>query len=183
VRTSYDEYDIRIGFSFLDSRYRLKVDAGMLLTYIYLRRYVWRGRDSRNNVIKRLEKDGFIVARISQSRLAESLGMSIRSIREYTKKLEELDWLIVKEVVGQGLYYVLGERAKATKGKMNVVAEVFYADHATEISVEAEKKIDKDTGVGHGEPRKKTEGDPGKICLGPRQNLQGTPAKKGICIN
>ena len=140
MRTSQDDYDVRIGFSFLDSQYRQQIDPITLLTYIYLRRYVWRGKSGANKIVQALLSEGCLVARIGQAKLSEQVGVSSRTIRTSIRKLEKMGWVETREFSGDGLYYVLGKQVAIKKDKLKTKGEIFFADAITEEVIEIERK-------------------------------------------
>jgi hypothetical protein len=127
--TTRDQFDIRIGFSFID--YCLnKVDPINLAIYLVLRRFIWRRETGR---LGGLYKEGLLCCSVSQSRIAEMVGLNRVSVCERIDKLRKMGWIETRKLAeGAELAYVIGERVRTSKGR----TESYFADIWIENEVE-----------------------------------------------
>lgn len=142
MRTSRDEYDLRIGFSFLDSPALRLIGEKPFLLYLKLRRGIWRSREGRlGSAFQR----GLLVTLANQGGLADELGWSRETVRLGVKRLREVGWLYTEKVRDENeLYYVLGEWKPIRGGGRG---EAFFADammEEYEYRVQADPEQDKE---------------------------------------
>jgi len=86
-------------------------ERDIISIYLTLKSFVHRGNDHSQGSVtaRRLNRDGFVISEISQSKLASLLGMRRQTINIYLKRLNELGW-IRYDVLGYNKIctYVLG---------------------------------------------------------------------------
>jgi hypothetical protein len=128
MMTRFEVRDIEIGYSFLDSSYYSQVGPDSLYVYLQLRRYVnFYGCDD-DKLTKKLQKKGYLVAKVTKEKLAERLNYTIDDFDKIIKHLTKMDWIdVVKSNYGVD-HYILGE---CERDNTNNMAEgAFYADGA-----------------------------------------------------
>jgi len=130
---------VPVAFALLDSRYfRKKVGKDCLMTYIVLRRYVWR-RESKKSFLDKLYRNGQLVACVGMRKLADVLRISTGTVSNWVKKLEELGWIKVESVIGRPNVYHLGtNRVDENEGE---ISEVYFAD----MMIGRELAVERDT--------------------------------------
>ena len=121
-----DDQFIKKPFSFYDSGV-LPVFGPMLFTaYEMLRRFTWRSTKSGHREVRDMVRGGLVVARISQTKLGDKLGLGRPKLNGYIQRMKALGWINLIEVEeGQVPVYQLGERVQDSKGCEH---EVFFAD-------------------------------------------------------
>ena len=82
---------VPVPFCLLDSRYfREKVGKDCLMTYVVLRRYVWR-RDTKKMYLDALYRSGELVASIGYRKLADVLCVSTNTAIKWSENWKSLD--------------------------------------------------------------------------------------------
>lgn len=130
MRSTEDEMDVRIGFSFIDCVLRT-IPPGELVTYLVLRRFVWRGK---SGPLAPLYQAGMLCCSIRQKRISELSGISLTVTKEHLAALKNRRWVETRRIEDRDeLLYVLGERAQTAGEKFE--GEIFYADSLVEQEV------------------------------------------------
>lgn len=127
MQTLRGEYFIKKDFGFYDSGAIAVVGMVPLYVYELLRRFVWRSIESGDAEMRALYREGLLAAKISQSTLAELLGIEARqTVCKYLGDLRRLGWVRAVTLPSSTVKaYVLGEIVLDTSGRRH---EVFYAD-------------------------------------------------------
>lgn len=108
MRSSRDEFDLRIGFSFLDSPAISIVGPRAFTVYLKLRRYVWRSR--KPNKLTSFFAKGLLVSKVNQGDVADQLGISRRSMVDDIDTLRRNGWIKTEKLDDYELVYVLGRK-------------------------------------------------------------------------
>lgn len=137
MRTRRDEFDVRVGFSFMDSDYCWSIPGDVRWFYMLLRRNVWRGKHW-NKEIDDMVKSGQLVSYLSQDEAAEKMHCSVRTIGSWTASLRQLGWIETTQIQGRAMAYILGRRVVAEGAGRSHQFEVFFADSVVEQEVTAE---------------------------------------------
>lgn len=140
MRTSHDEQDIRIGFSFIDSAYAAQIGWDVISVYIVFRRYAWR--KAGDSQLGKYLGDGKIVCSVSYRKVADQMGVSRSYIMRRMKILLAHGWLRKeKDQYNQGQnIYTLGKRHTWIDGDKTHTEDMFYADTLAESEIGAPKK-------------------------------------------
>jgi hypothetical protein len=120
------EYFIKRDFGLYDSGLLTLISPSTFLVYEVLRRFVWRGKDTRSTALRALRKQGLLAARVNQTHLAEYTGLRRESVSRCMQQLYKLAWVSkLEDTAGTACSYVLGELISDGHGLRH---EVFYAD-------------------------------------------------------
>jgi hypothetical protein len=140
MRTSQDEQDVRIGFSFIDSAYATKIGWDVIGIYVILRRFAWRKYDSGS--LGEHLSDGRIVCSVSYRKVAAMMGVSHSYVVRRMKILMSFGWLKrEKDQYNQGQnIYTLGTRRSWVDGDKTHIEDMFYADTLAEVEIGLPKK-------------------------------------------
>ncbi len=145
--TSKDELFIMIGYSFLDSEYRKKIDPAVFMVYLDLRRYVWRGHKKVHKSVMELTDRDWLVSFVGQEKLAARNGLSIRHLQRVLEKLKNMKWIETQDT-GRGLIYILGKKISTEVDDLKHVGELFFADSMIRSAVKEQGEMRYDTHVG-----------------------------------
>lgn len=145
--TSKDELFIMIGYSFLDSAYRRQVDPAVLMVYLDLRRYVWRGHRKVHKRVEELVNQDWLVSFVGQEKLASRNGLSTRHLQRVLDRLKSMKWIETQDT-GRGLIYILGKKISTEIDDLKHIGELFFADSMIRSAVKEEGEVRYDTHVG-----------------------------------
>lgn len=172
MRSTEDDFDIRIGFSFIDHCLQY-IDPPALFVYLVLRRYIWR---KATGDLGAFYRDGLLCCSIRQKRISELTAIHRNTIIRHMEKLRDLGWIETKKIGERDeLVYSLGERVKTASGKYE--GEIFYSDSWVETKVaEAIRGREGCNKNGQGVPKNGAGGAP-KSGTGCPEIGQGVPQK------
>lgn len=137
MRIHQDEQFVALGFSFIGSEYKKNLTLTDMWAYLILRRYIVRTKSDKN--CGAFYKEGFLVARISQQKIADLIGVSRKAVNSALTHLEKLEWLKKKKVGDYEKVYLLGQRI-TDKDDPNLSAEAFFADEQIRQALMIEDK-------------------------------------------
>lgn len=126
MRVLRSEFFIRRDFEFYDSGIIALCGERLFCVYDLLRRFVWRSEGEGIPTLRELVKSGKLVACISQTKLAEMVGIDRARINECIRLMEQVGWLQrVEFTAGGAKGYLLGEVLSDQFGGRH---EIFWAD-------------------------------------------------------
>jgi len=156
---------VRKDFAFYDCNLSTVLGHKVMALYEILRRFVLRGK-AQSRQMYDLKQDRFIVACLSQTRLAEKLETDTKGVRALLQPLYDAGWVRKIPSVDFGPnYYILGEMVPDMAGR-GAERETFYADvflRSLVAWLEPQARV----AFPHHVPPKEDEEDPGyrKLAL------------------
>src|ERR1700730_10205152 len=129
MNANFNSQFILLDFELLDSTEFLAfTGSNGFSVYLLLRRYVWRSTAEHTLGLHHLYQAGYLVSSLSDEVLAERLQKGLSTIREFTRRLEELK-LVVPRLTGRQKIYLLGEWVDISEvGDATKKQEWFYLD-------------------------------------------------------
>ena len=118
VNAHFNSQFVMLDFELLDNREFMQfVGSTTFSVYLILRRYVWRSEEREHRAgLHNLYARGYLTCSISVPTLAEKTGVTDRSIREATARLEQMG-IVQSRMTGREKIYVLGEWMDISKEK------------------------------------------------------------------
>lgn len=110
VNAHFNSQFLMLSFELLDNREFMQfVGSTAFSVYLILRRYTWRSEEREHRAgLHNLYAQGYLTCSISVPTLAEKTGVTDRSIREATARLEQMG-IVQSRMTGREKIYVLGE--------------------------------------------------------------------------
>ena len=130
VNAHFNIQFVMMDFELLDNPEFMRfVGSTAFSVYLVLRRYVWRSEEREHSAgLHQLYAHGFLTSSVSVAALAEKIGVSDRSVKEATTRLERLG-IVQSRVTGREKVYTLGEWVDISKQKDGSVRkEWFYLE-------------------------------------------------------
>lgn len=130
VNAHFNSQFVMIDFELLDTPEFMRfVGSSTFSVYLLLRRYVWRSIDRPHSAgLHDLYSSGHLSSSVAVATLAIKMGMSVRSIKEATARLEELG-IVQSRATGREKIYLLGEWVDISEQKdRSVRKEWFYLE-------------------------------------------------------
>lgn len=130
VNAHFNSQFVMIDFELLDNPEFMRfVGSTAFSVYLMLRRYVWRSEEREHSAgLHLLYARGLLSSSVSVATLAEKIGISDRSIKEATTRLERLG-VVQSRVTGRQKIYTLGEWMDISEKKDGRVRkEWFYLE-------------------------------------------------------
>ncbi len=130
VNAHFNSQFVMIDFELLDNQEFMRfVGSTAFSVYLVLRRYVWRSTEREHSAgLHTLYAHGVLACSVSVATLAEKIGVSDRSIKEATTRLEHLG-IVQSRVTGREKVYMLGEWVDISEKKDGSVRkEWFYLE-------------------------------------------------------
>lgn len=130
VSQRFNSQYVMISFDMLDCPQFMRfVGSTTFSVYLILRRYIWRSEQRQHRAgLHDLYAQGYLTASISVPALAEKTGVTDRSIREATARLEQMG-IVQSRMTGRENIYVLGEWVDISQEKDgHARKEWFYAE-------------------------------------------------------
>jgi hypothetical protein len=130
VNAHFNSQFVMIDFELLDSPEFMRfVGSTAFSVYLMLRRYVWRSEEREHSAgLHLLYAQGLLACSVSVAILAEKIGVSDRSIKEATTRLERIE-IVQSRVTGREKIYTLGEWVDISEKKNGSVRkEWFYLE-------------------------------------------------------
>jgi predicted transcriptional regulator len=152
VNAHFNSQFVMMDFELLDNPEFMRfVGSTAFSVYLVLRRYVWRSEEREHSAgLHQLYAHGFLTSSVSVAALAERIGVSDRSVKEATTRLERLG-IVQSRVTGREKVYTLGEWVDISEQKDGSVRkEWFYLERVFAARGEeiftSEVQVEKDTG-------------------------------------
>jgi len=130
VNAHFNSQFVMIDFELLDApEFMHFVGSTAFSVYLLLRRYVWRSEEREHTAgLHHLYAQGLLTCSISVAALADKAGVSERSVKEATSRLEDLG-IVQSKATGREKVYVLGEWVDISEKKDGSVRkEWFYLE-------------------------------------------------------
>lgn len=130
VNAHFNSQFVMVDFELLDNPEFMRfVGTTAFAVYLVLRRYVWRSEERQHSAgLHDLYAHGLLSSSVSVSLLANKVGVSERSIKEATTRLEHLT-IVQSRATGREKIYVLGEWVDISEKKDGSVRkEWFYLE-------------------------------------------------------
>jgi len=130
VNAHFNSQFVMIDFELLDTpEFMHFVGSTAFSVYLLLRRYVWRSEEREHSAgLHELYAHGLLTCSISVASLAEKAGVSERSVKEATSRLEDMG-IVQSKATGREKVYVLGEWVDISEEKDGSVRkEWFYLE-------------------------------------------------------
>ena len=110
VNAHFNSQFVMIDFELLDNQEFMRfVGTTAFSVYLVLRRHIWRSEEREHAAgLHELYAQGLLTCSVSVATLAERIGVSTRSIKEATTRLERLR-IVHSRVTGREKVYTLGE--------------------------------------------------------------------------
>jgi DNA-binding Lrp family transcriptional regulator len=137
---------IKRDFAFFDCGLLALMNAITLHVYEVIRRFVQRSEKIASAETRALRDDGKVVAFVSQSTVAEYLGVSRETVNRHIKQLKDLGWIQVVWASNQDTpsNYILGDTLLDSQGLKH---ETYFTDAwLAALLEEQEKEASKRTG-------------------------------------
>ena len=130
VSARFNSQFVMIDFELLDNqRFMRFVGSTAFGVYLILRRYVWRSETREHSAeLHSFYAQGLLTSCVSVAALAEKIGVSTRSIKEATTRLEQTG-IVMSRMTGREKVYILGEWVDISEKKDGSVRkEWFYLE-------------------------------------------------------
>jgi len=130
VNAHFNSQFVMVDFELLDNPEFMRfVGTTAFAVYLVLRRYVWRSEERQHSAgLHDLYAHGLLSSSVSVSLLANKVGVSERSIKEATTRLEHLT-IVQSRATGREKIYALGEWVDISEKKDGSVRkEWFYLE-------------------------------------------------------
>ena len=136
--TRASEFFLPLDFGLMDLGFFALVPQTLRDVYMILRRFIWRSddaRSTRSHILRNAKATGLLIARVSQSTIAQLIGRSRVTVNKAISELKEMGLITVAEDEVDpdsqrqaSLHYILGEMIPGRRGS---ALESYYLDEAT----------------------------------------------------
>jgi hypothetical protein len=130
VNAHFNSQFLIVDFELLNSPQFMRfVGSAAFAVYLLLRRYVWRSQEREHSAgLHDLYARGLLTCSISVATLCEKTGLAVRTIKDATARLEDMD-VVQSRVTGREKVYCLGEWVDiSAKKDGSVRKEWFYLE-------------------------------------------------------
>lgn len=130
VNAHFNSQFVMVDFELLDNPEFMRfVGSTAFGVYLLLRRYIWRSQERLHSAgLHELYAEGLLTSAVSVATLAEKMAASVRSIKEATARLEDLE-IVHSRPTGREKIYLLGEWVDISEKKDGSVRkEWFYLE-------------------------------------------------------